>query len=757
LAQLRRSVAGVRDHVLARDIGLVRLMSALRMTVCVCAGMAAGYGIAHLTGLPGLVGMMIGALPGFLCCFVVNDVKASRIAARSAVSFVPFVVALFASLELHAHRLVELLLVVVLLFVQLYAPRFGVWAGDVGAGLFSAYLCGLLLPLPATDFSILAGIGAASLAVTIVLRTVFFRPNAYRSLLRAQHAFLHLGGSVLEAGADLLALDPADHAGTARRQRALGRLRRASRRFHEAALVADGLLATPAQGRRVATADELHERLFDTELDVEGVARIAAELAEPTVPAAVRSAAAHALQTVVRHGAAAGDAAGRRLLDDVEARALVPADGAALLHSVHRLALALSDLTTGAQAWTRLRAELPRTGEDVPFTSAITLVGGRPAGANPVLVATLAAGMSGPWRRLRISAPLRTALQGLVAVAIVEPLGLALGGARFYWGVIGVLVILAGTNSTHERVRKTVSRLVGTVVGGIVGIVLVALLGQDHPWWTLIVVVVCLGVGIHGFTATYSTWVASLVVLLCQVYSYSGQFGVDLITLRLAENGLGAVVATVVSAVFLPVATTAMIRQATGRHLDAVRAVVVDVAERPAERPTAAARALDLAGWQLDAVLRPLVPVPTAGPDRHEELTRTVLAAATRYARHLAAQPEPAPLTPEDLSRISTTASSLAGSLEDLHAVLAGAFPGEPTDWRRLSAPLAAQPSGPDAEWVAERLELLARLDAGLAVLAAEHGLRVRDEEPREAWAQAAAGRTALAVRRRFAAAPGRG
>jgi hypothetical protein len=712
-------VTGLIDRALARDIGLVRATSALRMTVCVCAGMLVGWLIAGAAGLPGTVGLMIGAVPAFLACFVVNDTSTARTAARTALLVVPFVVALSASLELHEHRTAELLLVVVLLFAQLYAPRFGVWAGDVGAGLFTAYLCGLLLPLPATSLEALIAIGAASLAVTALARAVFFRPNPYRALLRARRAFLASGRSVLEAAAEVLA-DP----GTRSRRRLVLR----GRRFHEAALVADGLLAEPTGGRRITVADELHERLFDTELTVSAISRTVLELCAPDVPAAVRDAARRAVDSVARHGGGAGHAVAQHFLQTVEAGALVPAGRADVLAHVHTLALALSDTTTGAQAWHRLRQDLPRSGEDVPFRSAVTLVGGRPAGSNPVLLAALDAGLDG--RRRRISAPLRTAVQGLVAVAVVEPVGLLVGGSRFYWGVIGVLVVLAGTNSTHERLRKSAHRIVGTVVGGAIGIVLAAVLGQDHPWWTLVVVVVALAVGVHGFTANYSTWVAALVVLLCQVYAATGQFGVDLVVLRLAENGLGALVATLVAAVVLPVGTRAMVRQAVGRHLDAVRSLVLEIAERPLERPTRAARAVDVTGWQVDAVLRPLVARPTAAPER------ALLATVTRSARHLALTTGSA----AEAEAVREAATTLAGSLEDLHAAMASVVPGGPADWVRTVPP---PPTAGD------RLHQLDRLDAAAAVLAAAHGMRVPGA-PGERTDPRSAARTALAVRRRF-------
>ncbi|MFS2032172.1 FUSC family protein, partial [Curtobacterium sp. CT11-45] len=238
----------------------------------------------------------------------------------------------------------------------------------------------------------------------------------------------------------------------------------------------------------------------------------------------------------------------------------------------------------------------------------------------------------GPWRRWHLTASLRTAVHAAIAVAIVEPLALLLDGSRFYWGVIGVMIVLAGTNTTHERIRKGLHRGVGTVVGGAVGIVLVHLLGTTHPWVTIVLVCVLLAVGTYGFGGVYSLWAACLVVVLCQVYAFSGTFTDSLIPMRLAENLLGAAVAVLVSAVVFPIATRAVIRRAVRRQLVAVRAFVLALvgvedddeadaadtteADRASRQLRARSRAVDAATYQLDAVLRPMVRFPTGGPAR---------------------------------------------------------------------------------------------------------------------------------------------
>ncbi|UFS57919.1 FUSC family protein [Subtercola endophyticus] len=768
------------DAVLMRDLGLVKLHTGLRMLVCVPVGLAVGFGVALLVGLPVSVGLMLGALPAFLTCFIITDDRAGRVAARSAVVFVPFVIALFGSLALHDYRLLELSLMVVLLFLQFYANRFGVWAADFTAVLFAAYLCGLLLPLPLTSFEGLAAVGAASLAATIAVRSLFFRPNTFLALTRTRRAVAGWSSrvvessiAVLEAGAAEAPAGQAARAGQASRTAQAAQAGQASRaasaasaaratrerkrlhhrlaQLHGAALVADGLLSLPGSGLSGAAAEDFHRLLFDLELSVDGIGRLTEQLAQrdtnprrdadrtasgsgshdladradPADPAdsaerghAAQLAVAAALRNVHQHGGRVASSAaadlGQWMHDNPPSN-----DEAAreARRDIHRLIGLLHDLQHSADRWT----ELERTLDDAvgePFASSIALASGRVAGSVPILGDTLAGGgMTGVWGRWRISAPLRTAIQAAIAVAIVEPLAVWLGADRFYWGVIGVMVILAGTNSTHERVRKVLSRGAGTVAGGVLGILAVDALGTTHVWLSLALIVVSLAIGAYWFSSHYWVWVLCLVVAICQVYAFAGQFEDALLPLRLAENMLGASVAVIVSLLILPVATGAMISSAVRRQLGAVGQFVREVevalsaasasasasayASAPASAPITAAaaptsafdsasssgatalaelprlradaRAIDQANYGLTAVMKPLVAVTSGGPYRRDAETRTLLHGITASARLLAAGAETSPpLSSPQRDALTATTTRISLTVDAVVVALGG-------------------------------------------------------------------------------------
>lgn len=737
------------DRALALDPGLVKTEGALRTLVAVPAGMAVGYAIATAFGLPAILGVMIGAMPAFITCLVIVDPSTGRTVARTGAVLVPFVVALAGSIALQPFRLLELVLIVVLLFLQFAAASWGAWAADAAIVGFAGYLCGLLLPLPETSVVPLGLVVAGSLAVTIVVR-LLFRPNPHRALLRTRRGFVARGSDVLEASAAVLAAGTVGAAADdpRARRRAVRRLGRARDRYHEIALTVDGMLAASGVDADTA-AEELHRLVFDTHFAIDELGRGAGALVEHGAPSDVRHAALRAFTVVLRHGGSHGEDAAHTLLARYGITASAADEGSRTTAIVRRMGAEFADLRTAGLRWRELRDELPRRGAGVPFTTPVILAGGRPAGAVPVLADTVA---EGPWRRWHLTASLRTAVHAAIAVAIVEPLALMLDGSRFYWGVIGVMIVLAGTNTTHERIRKGLHRGVGTVVGGAVGIVLVHLLGTTHPWVTIVLVCVLLAVGTYGFGGVYSVWAACLVVVLCQVYAFSGTFTDSLIPMRLAENLLGAAVAVLVSAVVFPIATRAVIRRAVRRQLVAVRAFVLalvgveaddeaeagDAAEADrASRPTevtvtdlrARSRAVDAATYQLDAVLRPMVRFPTGGPARADARTRASLQAAATFAREAAGRLGAAPQDPP--AALRGAAESLASSIAHLaDGIVAG--PRSATSaavWVRvgdqLDEAVAAASGRPDERAVETVAHALGRIDEALALLADRHNATV--------------------------------
>jgi hypothetical protein len=771
------------DWALMLDIGLVKTQVAVRTLFCVPAGMLVGLLIAHLFGLPAVLGLMIGAMPSFMTCLLVADPRPSRVAGRSAVVIVPFVVALSGSILLQHDRVLELSLLVAVLFVQFASMQWGPWTADAGGVLFMGFLCGLLLPLPPTTIVALSAIGAGSLAVTILLRTVFFRVSPYRSLARTRRALLGWATAVI--GASLRVLDPTLEPRQALQAQRV--LHRRLGRLQEVALAADGMLAAPGAGPLGQTAEELHRLLFDTHLAVDGLGRSADAVVRSGAADDVRTAFRRAYAMVLRGGGSRAEDAAQMLLARYGVTPSATSGGPGVQHLVHRTALLLGDLSSAARRWRGIRDDLPRTGDGIPFVSPVVLVGGRPAGAVPVLADTLATdGAGGPWRRWHLTASIRTAVQAAIAVAITEPLALLVSDQRFYWGVIGVMIVLAGTNTTHERIRKGAHRVVGNVVGGVIGVGLVALLGTAHPIVSMVICVVVIAIGTYGFGGVYSLWAGGLIIVLCQIYAFSGTFADGLVPLRIAENLLGTIVGLGVSLVVLPVSTRAVVRSAVRRQLAATRAFVLAVGGVADEASSTASgdddlvllrsrsRALDAATYQLDAVLKPMVRVPSAGSARRDAVTRSTLQSTAVFARSLAGgrsadsavassthRPEAASAgrvragLAEASAVLATSIDALSGAVGRTPRATGRSGPRSDDAWVRISDALdrvdEVTPPGPEWEWVRDRLHVLGRIDGALVHLAEVVGLPVLGDTTSITTIPTRARRAASLVERRFA------
>lgn len=731
---VRRRVLGVLE---ANDIGLTRFRTAFHVLIAVSGALVIGAILGPALGLPSIEGMMLAALPAFLCCLSVSDERASLEALRSAALIVPIVGGMLLSAELRDFRLVELTLLVVILVAQFYVVPFGVWAVDAASGLFAAFVSGLLLPLPSGAALPLTLIVTSSLAFTILLRLTVLRPNARRALLRARRGFLGLTRRVLAASLERIEQhDPTRHPRLDRR------LERLIRRMEAAALLADGLISKTGSGATGELARALNRVLFDAQLAVETIARNAA--AASRSDPATRAFAATSVRQVLSHGLHDDDAGTRQL------HAQFPAspDGGDQ-EVARRIAGAIDWLAAISSEWNSLRAHPPASSE-IPFASTVSITGGRVQGAATVFEDTLAGeGMDGRWHRVKLSPATRTAIQGLVAVAIAEPLGLLIGGDRFYWAVVGVLVVLVGTNSVHERVRKAGRRLIGTALGGAIGIPLALVAGATRPGVALVIILACLTSGVYMIAVRYWAWVTALVVLLCQVYALSGQFDETIVPLRLAENGLGVVVAVVVSAVILPVGGSSIRRTAVRLALESIGDFAAALDPRAAEpvsdfRPVA--RQIDLRVHHLDAVFNPFGGI-SPSRSRHAEMIRVSMDRVSYIVGQIAAQP-PAPhalSTPDEalltvrtralVDAIGSTARALSagpgdrtlGTGDPDEAAPAAAAPGAVAAGPREAAADRGANHAPEQPWLQQRVILVDRVTEILTDLTRSFGRR-RDE-----------------------------
>ena len=313
------------------------------------------------------------------------------------------------------------------------------------------------------------------------------------------------------------------------------------------------------------------------------------------------------------------------------------------------------------------------------FKGVVALEGGvRPAGARPLARrATVATPRL--WGLVPRPAPLTAwAIQTAIATAIVLPLSYILDPQRYYWGVIGVVIVGAGVATSHERGRKLLRRGVGTVLGGVIGLALHHLIGSADPgsWATLTVVIVAMSIGAYFILINYAVFVTCLVITLAQVHAFTTPGGLDiLLAYRLAENILGATVAVLVALVVLPVSTRAVLRTGLHGYLQALSSFAANLGAHPADpnpdvRLRADSRALDHALFQTRLVADHLVPHSARYQRANAVLDR--LSEGARQVRTIVRHVPPSPSRPGVITTVTPLIETLTTTIAGLDRRLDG-------------------------------------------------------------------------------------
>ncbi|MEU0744355.1 FUSC family protein [Streptomyces sp. NPDC006134] len=730
------------DRVLAADPGLGQLQAGWRTFVAMVTALAAGYGMARALGVPAMTGMMVGGMMGLMSAFAVAENTWQRLTRALLWMPFPYAAALWLAAGLHDDRGLEMSLMVVALALIFFLARFGQLFLLTGMMLFNGLMVGMMANIPASLSGKAFAVALVSAAAVLATRLLLCYPMPREDLLRTQRAFVVEARRVADAAVD--ALDP-----DADQERAVRRMARSLRRLNVTTVTIDGRLAQPEVAADPGAAELLHRHLFDAELALRGIGRAVQDLAALDVPAHLREALAVGL--VIARDTPLGDARSlrpaaeriRRQADRVPGHPDAGDGQAQTAELAHRVADLLDSLAESLSHWLSLGRRSPASRAKVPFQPTVALERNLPPGSAAATQRVLAARTEASWRR--IVPFVRAPLHAGIAAAVVCPITDAIDPHRFYWGLVGVMITLFGTNTTHERLRKFGHRMAGTVIGAVAGVALLHLVGHGHVYGTLAVIVAGLTFGSWGMQRAYALWVVGLVVALVQLYGLTTPYdGMDrLLGERLLDNGLGILAATACAALVFPLSSRRIAREAERGYVSAVDDLVSQLALRWADpdapvRLRGAARAVDSALFQVVSLARPLVRMPLGVRGRDADHRTALLATATGHVRALAAAADvDIDLAPRQAERFALVTATLSRSLRDLERSLAA---GEPEgSWQRVSplagelkAELEAAPPGPRVSRARTALQELAALDETLAGYAERCGLTVRSTAPQD-------------------------
>ncbi|MFF4395156.1 FUSC family protein [Streptomyces sp. NPDC001480] len=173
----------------------------------------------------------------------------------------------------------------------------------------------------------------------------------------------------------------------------------------------------------------------------------------------------------------------------------------------------------------------------------------------------------------------RQAVQATAGSAFALVLGQLVSGQRWYWAVGATWWIFVNTASRGETLVRGFRRVLGTVIGIALGLLVVVPL-HGAPLATAVLVAASV-FGIFYTAAVSYTWMMLWVTLLAELlYGLLGVLGPGLLALRLAETAVGAAGAVLAVLFVLPVTTHTTTDAWIQRALRCVHACTAEAAAR---------------------------------------------------------------------------------------------------------------------------------------------------------------------------------
>jgi hypothetical protein len=686
--------------VLVAEWVFVRATGALQVPIPPKAPAATATELWTLNHALTVIAMMLGAILAMIGGFGVGMFGSAR-KQLALILFLPLPMLALLAVGLSVHvRVISLALLAISLAVGTYCRRFGPPGFMGGMLAFMGAFLGFFIQdyVPLSDFGWLVAEVLIGTAGTIAVHFLFFWPRGEAAVRRMQRSYAARARALGSEAAELFEAT-SRYADPERYRRAERRLQRDLLRLNEAALLIDAQLS-PAAVPRGWSAAALHQRLFDAEVGLSNVARFAHALAQRPIPAKARSAIVAALGGVrdADLDAVFNSAAKLRAVLDERDPVLTDDDRVLLV----RFATSVADLGPALRAFRLYPASQGPDDAFPEFQPQVTTFGGwLPGSAFIAGAASQERGGNGLIERIRLAPYARIAIQMGIAVGGAIIAGDALSGRRFYWAVIAAFITFMGANTAGEQLRKSVFRVLGTVIGVIAGAVLAHVVG-DVVWAQIVVVMVSLFLGLYLFRINYTFMTIGITVMVSQLYVELDEFSNNLLLLRLAETSVGAGVAILTVLLVLPLHVGRVARVAARQQIEAL----ADLADRCLDRLAdpasaagsdlelrAAARRVDVAYQALVAVVWPMrTPLFGSLAERVAGFMATAVA-ARHYARNLLldASTRYADLDKRGIDALGDARRQLAASVGAVTAALAPA-PG--TDGASAGGAGAVPPAG---------------------------------------------------------------
>jgi hypothetical protein len=204
----------------------------------------------------------------------------------------------------------------------------------------------------------------------------------------------------------------------------------------------------------------------------------------------------------------------------------------------------------------------------------------------------------------------RQAFQAAAACAVALVVGQGFSEDRWYWAVGTAWWIFVNTTSRGETLVRGFRRVLGTVIGVAVGL-LVAVPLDGAPVASAALVALCVFGIFYTAAVSYSWMMLAVTVMASLLYGLLGVLDAQLLALRLVETGVGAGCAMLAVFLVLPVTTHATNDAWILRALHCVHAAATETAARlegdPEADPAPHAAELEALFGRARVALAPLV------------------------------------------------------------------------------------------------------------------------------------------------------
>lgn len=690
---ITRITQATTDRLVASDPGLVRLRLGFSAVLSIVVAV-----LAILPFHQPLTVILVAAIAAMTSAFTVNDETPGKQAVTLLLGLVLGAASLTAASVGSAVPPLDSIVFVLLIFVAVYAQRFGSRGIALGSLSFFLFFFAMFLQthlkqVPALLLALTIGIAANA-----VVRFVLVRRHTDAEFLRIRRAFRARLAAVVRAAEDHLAVGGSE--------RTRKRLRRTNARMHESVLLIED---TAPEVIGADSVNRLRRRAIEVELAVQWL----------TIT--VQRTCAEDLDEDVR--------------DDLIARmrrfrSLIERDPREL------------PLISETEEFSKMLVEGSRIDEHAApgdgVRRALAELALADVRAQRVAEHDVSDAVDDPEdpEEEKSSAfaydnQTRSAIQAVVGGGLAVLGGELVSSQRWYWAVLTVFVVFIGSSTAGATFVKGVRRLGGTLIGIVGGLVLTLLVSGSVPA-TLALILVCV------FGMVYMARVSQVIMaffitsMLGLLYSLLGTFSLEVLWIRVAETAVGAAAGVLAAVVIVPVRTRAVMLDDVSALLEELDEFVEKAAGllSGAENVSVIekSRDLDRAVDKVRTTIEPLThPVNLSSRRDYGWHVLTTVETIAFRARHVAARSQPGLLLNEADRLLLYT-----GRIRENTAVLRKAI-GDPggsghgTLIRDDGTPVADRIDDPRARSV---LTSLGHLDETVIALGRVFGVEATDPEP---------------------------